>query len=102
MSIYDKVLIRGYCISISMQDLTAVSQMLFHGNINNRWFDKAIQLIVTPNGSIGANVEHAPLDATVCGQMWEHILSSEQFDEQGHVVDLPNEEKFSGIEGPEQ
>ena len=67
--------------------------MLFHGNMNDRWFDKCVQVIACPNGTIGANVEHSSLDATNCGQIWEYTLTSERYDEQGHVVDLPNDDK---------
>ncbi len=74
--------------------------MTFHGNVNNRWFDKSFQLIVTPNGAVGANVEHAPLDATVGGQLFEYILASEVYDDQGHVMDLPNEDKRIGPISP--
>lgn len=80
-------------INHNAQDMTAVAQMLFHGNVNNRWFDKSIQMMITPNGTVGANVEHAPLDATLAGQLWEYILVSEEYDEQGHVKDLPDEDK---------
>lgn len=38
---------------------------MFHGDIHNRWFDKAISVAVYPNGLTGANVEHSHLDATV-------------------------------------
>ncbi len=74
--------------------------MTFHGNVNNRWFDKGFQLIVTPNGVVGANVEHSPLDATVGGQLFEYILVSEVYDDQGHVLDLPNEDRSIGPISP--
>ncbi len=71
--------------------------MLFHGNKNNRWFDKSFQLIITPNGTVGANVEHAPLDATVGGQLWECILASEAYDENGHVICHPEDSSVEPI-----
>ena len=43
---------------------------------------------MTENGRVGGNVEHSNLDATVCGQMWEYILSGENYDENGHVLDF--------------
>ena len=82
-----------YLLNPCIQDMTAVSQMLFHGNMNDRWFDKCIHLIVCPNGTVGASVEHSTLDATLCSQIWEYVLTSEQYDEQGRVMDLPNEDK---------
>lgn len=60
--------------------------MLFHGDGYNRWFDKSVQIIVTDSAYVGANVEHSSLDATVCGQMWEYILSEEKYDENGFVL----------------
>ena len=54
----------------------------------SRWFDKSLQVIVTENGRVGGNVEHSNLDATVCGQMWEYVLSGENYDENGHVLDF--------------
>ncbi len=37
-----------------------------------RWFDKCIQLVVSKNSVIGANVEHSLIDATVslCERLW--------------------------------
>ena len=65
--------------------MTEYARNFFHGNGYNRWFDKSVQIIVTDSAIVGANVEHSSLDATVCGQMWEYILSSEGYDENGHV-----------------
>ena len=76
--------------------------MLFHGNVHNQWFDKAVQLIVCSRGTAGANVEHSPLDATVCGQIWEYCLTEEKYDEYGHVVDLPDEESNPNVIPPSQ
>lgn len=74
--------------------------MVFHGHVNNIWFDKSVQLIACPGGNVGANVEHAPLDATVCSQIWEYCLTSEKYDEEGHVLDLPDEESSPHIAPP--
>lgn len=71
-----------------IQDPTSTAQLLFHGDGYSRWFDKSCSLIVTPSGYMGANVEHAFLDATVCGQMWEYILTEEQYDANGKCVEL--------------
>lgn len=60
--------------------------MLFHGDGYNRWFDKSVQIIVTDSAHVGANVEHSSLDATVCAQLWEYILSEEKYGEEGHVL----------------
>lgn len=82
--------------------MTTVSNMLFHGNINNRWFDKSVHITVDPVGVIGACVEHSSLDATVCGQVWEYALTSEQYDENGYVVDIPGEEVHPELDPPSQ
>ena len=37
---------------------------LLHGDSGNRWFDKAVSLIVFQNGMSGINVEHCGLDGT--------------------------------------
>ncbi len=37
---------------------------LLHGDSGNRWFDKAVSLIVFADGTAGTNVEHCRLDGT--------------------------------------
>ena len=73
-----------------LQDLTAVANLMFHGS---RWYDKMVNIMVTPNGVIGANVEHAPLDATVCLQLWEYMMSLETYDSNGRCTELYPGEK---------
>ncbi len=68
-----------------------MSRLLFHGDGFSRWFDKSMSCCVCPNGVLGANAEHSPLDATVCGQIWENILSSEKYDEGRCVLAYPGE-----------
>ena len=60
---------------------------MFHGNGFNRWFDKGVQLVCTPNSIVGANVEHSTLDATVCGQLWEYMLTEESYDASGGLLE---------------
>ncbi|OLY82493.1 Choline O-acetyltransferase, partial [Smittium mucronatum] len=43
----------------------------------NRWFDKAIQLIVFPDASAGVNCEHTPVDANTTGRIIGEALVSE-------------------------
>lgn len=45
-------------------DPLAQSDQLLHGDSANRWFDKAVSLIVFPDGSAGVNGEHCKLDGT--------------------------------------
>ena len=47
-------------------------------------------------------MEHTPLDATVCGQIWEYCLLEEKYDENGRVVDLPEEESNPHVNPPSQ
>ncbi|MBW8486603.1 choline/carnitine O-acyltransferase [Actinomadura parmotrematis] len=44
-------------------DLDAADRLL-HGDSANRWFDKAVSLIVFADGQAGINVEHCGLDGT--------------------------------------
>lgn len=45
-------------------DPRAAADGLLHGNSANRWFDKAVSLIVYPDGTAGYNGEHCQLDGT--------------------------------------
>ncbi len=61
---------------------------MFHGDGFSRWFDKSVSMIVCANGALGANVEHTPLDATICGHMWEYILTQEKYDSEERCLPL--------------
>ncbi|KAI8914641.1 acyltransferase ChoActase/COT/CPT [Gorgonomyces haynaldii] len=53
-------------------------KQIFHNHdASNRWFDKAIQLIVANSGRAGVNGEHSPVDAVVPGNLFNHVLSNE-------------------------
>ncbi|PVU98901.1 hypothetical protein BB559_001171 [Furculomyces boomerangus] len=59
-------------------DLDYRSNMFLKGDSgNNRWFDKAIQLIVTSSGHAGLNCEHTPVDANTTGRIISEALLSE-------------------------
>jgi carnitine O-acetyltransferase len=45
-------------------DALEACERLLHGESGNRWFDKAISLIVFGDGTAGINVEHSSLDGT--------------------------------------
>ncbi|GGS13560.1 choline/carnitine O-acyltransferase [Actinokineospora fastidiosa] len=45
-------------------DTQAACDQLLHGDSGNRWFDKAVSLIVFADGRAGINVEHCGLDGT--------------------------------------
>lgn len=46
------------------EDTLGACAQLLHGDSGNRWFDKAVSLIVFPDGTAGINVEHCRLDGT--------------------------------------
>ncbi|MGB3654014.1 MAG: choline/carnitine O-acyltransferase, partial [Rivularia sp. (in: cyanobacteria)] len=46
-------------------NLEAAAGTVLHGDGKNRWFDKPLQLIFTPNGWSGINVEHVGIDGFV-------------------------------------
>lgn len=48
----------------------------WHGDGQNRFFDKSLQLIVFDNGKAGFNGEHSMMDATPTFRMCDFILSS--------------------------
>ncbi|KAI9009160.1 acyltransferase ChoActase/COT/CPT [Hyaloraphidium curvatum] len=48
----------------------------FH-KAKNRWFDKAVQIIVANNGRAGLNGEHSPCDAVVTCTALDYALASE-------------------------
>ncbi|KAI8897824.1 acyltransferase ChoActase/COT/CPT [Globomyces pollinis-pini] len=59
-------------------DVTSQAKNTFHGyNAHNRWFDKAISVIVTNDGRIGVNGEHSPCDALVPALMINNAAESE-------------------------
>ena len=45
-------------------DTQAACDRMLHGDSGNRWFDKAVSVIVFPDGRAGINVEHCLLDGT--------------------------------------
>lgn len=47
---------------------------LLHGDSANRWFDKAVSLIVFGNGRAGINVEHCELDGTTILSFVDNLL----------------------------
>jgi carnitine O-acetyltransferase len=49
---------------------------LLHGDSGNRWFDKAVSLLVFADGSAGINVEHCGLDGTTILSFVDTMLGS--------------------------
>ena len=71
----------------------AQANVMFHGDGYSRWFDNALSVVVCSSGALGASVEHTPLDATVCGHIWEYVLTEEQYDVEGRCLELYPGEK---------
>lgn len=58
------------------QDAREACDQLLHGDSGNRWFDKALSLIVFPDGTAGLNGEHCKLDGTTIVRFIDAILGS--------------------------
>lgn len=54
--------------------LDRYGQLLLHGQGNDRWYDKSLNLIVSRTGRCGFNVEHSFADAPVLAHYWEYML----------------------------
>jgi len=72
------------------EDAREVCDHLLHGDSSNRWFDKAVSLIVFDDGSAGINMEHCGLDGTTLLSFYDK------------VTDLLAERRSSGPEGTPQ
>ncbi|CAO5228639.1 Carnitine O-acetyltransferase [Frankia sp. AgKG'84/4] len=62
--------------STTPADNLGVCDQLLHGNAVNRWFDKAVSLIVFPDGQAGINVEHCGLDGTTILSFVDDLLAT--------------------------
>jgi carnitine O-acetyltransferase len=54
-----------FCVcleDLAPKDTEEACDQLLHGDSGNRWFDKAVSLIVFGDGTAGINVEHCELD----------------------------------------
>ena len=63
------------------QELSMLAAQLLHGggshvNSANRWMDKALQLIVNPNGMAGLCCEHAPAEPQPAASIMDYILKN--------------------------
>ncbi|HEY3895743.1 MAG TPA: choline/carnitine O-acyltransferase [Pseudonocardiaceae bacterium] len=58
------------------QDAREACDQLLHGDSGNRWFDKALSLIVFADGTAGLNGEHCKLDGTTIVRFIDAILGS--------------------------
>ena len=55
-------------------DLEACDQLL-HESSGNRWYDKALELVIFENGMAGINIEHCGLDGTTILNFVDYILT---------------------------
>ncbi|MEU5878839.1 choline/carnitine O-acyltransferase [Spirillospora sp. NPDC047279] len=63
----DEVETALFCVCLedfAPRDTLQACDQLLHGDSGNRWFDKAVSLIVFADGTAGINVEHCGLDGT--------------------------------------
>ena len=68
-----------FCVcldDVTPADAAAASDTLLHGDSGNRWFDKAVSLIVFADGSAGINVEHCGLDGTTILSFVDFLLET--------------------------
>ncbi|GFE17400.1 carnitine O-acetyltransferase [Streptomyces glebosus] len=57
-------------------DVQEACDRLLYGDGGNRWFDKAVSLIVFADGRAGINVEHCELDGTTILSFTDALLSA--------------------------
>lgn len=57
-------------------DPREASDLLLHGDSGNRWFDKALSLIVFGDGTAGLNGEHCKLDGTTIVSFIDAVLGA--------------------------
>jgi carnitine O-acetyltransferase len=58
------------------KDALEASDQLLHGDSGNRWFDKALSLIVFPDGTAGLNGEHCKLDGITIVRFIDAVVGS--------------------------
>ncbi|GAA2796484.1 choline/carnitine O-acyltransferase [Saccharopolyspora taberi] len=72
-------------------DTQEACDQLLHGDSGNRWFDKAVSLIVFEDGTAGINVEHCGLDGTTILSFVDALLAGDP-PEPGESQGLPASE----------
>ncbi|GLZ35290.1 carnitine O-acetyltransferase [Lentzea sp. NBRC 105346] len=68
-----------FCVALedfAPADTLAACDQLLHGDSGNRWFDKAVTLIVFADGRAGINVEHCELDGTTILSFVDSMLGT--------------------------
>lgn len=76
----------GVCLDVDVDPATLSDpaenwHTLTHSDAgSNRWFDKAISLVVLPTGRVGVNCEHTPVDALTTGRLLLEAIAKEKRD----------------------
>jgi carnitine O-acetyltransferase len=68
-----------FCVCLedfTPKDTREACDQLLHGDSGNRWFDKALSLIVFEDGTAGINVEHCSLDGTTILSFVDALLGA--------------------------
>ncbi|WP_425455424.1 choline/carnitine O-acyltransferase [Amycolatopsis palatopharyngis] len=68
-----------FCVCLedfTPEDTKQACDQLLHGDSGNRWFDKAVSLIVFDDGTAGINIEHCGLDGTTILNFVDTLLGS--------------------------
>ncbi len=68
-----------FCLALedfAPADTLAACDQLLHGDSGNRWFDKAVSLVVFADGRAGINVEHCELDGTTILGLVDAMLAT--------------------------
>ncbi|KAI8805662.1 acyltransferase ChoActase/COT/CPT [Cladochytrium replicatum] len=71
-------------------------QWFHNGDARNRWFDKAIQLVVASSGRAGVNGEHTPADAVAPGMIFDQMVQNEP------AIDPPNAKADVRLSAPQK
>jgi carnitine O-acetyltransferase len=61
---------------VAPADTLQACDQLLHGDSGNRWFDKAVSLVVFADGAAGINVEHCGLDGTTILYLVDAMLGT--------------------------
>jgi len=67
-------------------------------NGTNRWFDKTVQLVVTPDGVCGLCYEHSVSEGIVPVQMFQDILQNIEDSGTNSIAYHPNSSEFTKLE----
>jgi carnitine O-acetyltransferase len=102
--IFDAIETALFCVCLEdtvPKDALVACDALLHGDGGNRWFDKAISLIVFADGTAGINVEHSRLDGITVVKFVDAVLGQtpEEHSRQsgGHPQGLPDIEPLEFV-----